>query len=206
MRCCSSARPGASRCHAVSGQSNEMFSDFREHVLAVPQVVPRVTNVAFDGPGAERGLRPRGRDRRSRPTATRSAPLRCATSRSSRPSCTTAPSPRSRRRSPITSTSSPLSAATTRRGRASPTTLRARSRRSGRCCSGSIPSLASPLRLTKQELRDLVAFVRDGLLDPRARPEQLRHLIPDSVPSGAPALRFECPQVAGLSACARACG
>src|SRR5204862_4302397 len=43
---------GCVRCHAVSGPSNEMFSDFREHVLAVPQLVPRVTNNAFDGPGA----------------------------------------------------------------------------------------------------------------------------------------------------------
>ena len=40
------------RCHAVGGRSNEMFSDFREHVIAVPQVMPEVSNVSFDGPGA----------------------------------------------------------------------------------------------------------------------------------------------------------
>src|SRR5438552_3509537 len=43
-------------CHAVSGQSNEMFSDFREHVIGVPQIAPAVGNpaagnVIFDGPG-----------------------------------------------------------------------------------------------------------------------------------------------------------
>ncbi len=43
-------------CHAVSGQSNEMFSDFREHVIGVPQIAPEVRNptagnVTFDGPG-----------------------------------------------------------------------------------------------------------------------------------------------------------
>src|SRR2546428_579686 len=43
-------------CHAVSGQSNEMFSDFREHVIGVPQIAPAVGNpaagnVTFDGPG-----------------------------------------------------------------------------------------------------------------------------------------------------------
>src|SRR3954454_149189 len=27
-------------CHAVSGQSNEMFSDFHEHNIAVPQIAP----------------------------------------------------------------------------------------------------------------------------------------------------------------------
>src|SRR4030095_15632532 len=32
-------------CHAVSGPSNEMFSDFRPHVIAVPQLVPDVSNM-----------------------------------------------------------------------------------------------------------------------------------------------------------------
>src|SRR5918911_693933 len=43
---------GAARCaecHSVSGPSNEMFSDFREHVIGVPQISPRVTNNNFDG-------------------------------------------------------------------------------------------------------------------------------------------------------------
>ena len=31
---------GCVSCHSVSGESNEMFSDFREHVLAVPQLAP----------------------------------------------------------------------------------------------------------------------------------------------------------------------
>ena len=39
-------------CHQVSGSSNEMFSDFREHVIGVPQVAPSFGNVVFDGPGA----------------------------------------------------------------------------------------------------------------------------------------------------------
>jgi len=42
-------------CHAVSGQSNEMFSDFRGHVIGVPQIAPEpgnpaAGNVTFDGP------------------------------------------------------------------------------------------------------------------------------------------------------------
>src|SRR6266516_3344375 len=40
-------------CHAVSGQANEMFSDFKEHVIGVPQIAPAVGNVPFDGPGAD---------------------------------------------------------------------------------------------------------------------------------------------------------
>lgn len=39
-------------CHAVSGRSNEMFSDFNTHVIGVPQVFPLNTNAAFDGPAA----------------------------------------------------------------------------------------------------------------------------------------------------------
>ena len=41
-------------CHEVSGPSNEMFSDFRNHVIGVPQVAPLfgpgLGNVHFDGP------------------------------------------------------------------------------------------------------------------------------------------------------------
>ena len=45
---------GCVSCHSVSGESNEMFSDFREHVLAVPQLAPALTNNTFDGPGLTR--------------------------------------------------------------------------------------------------------------------------------------------------------
>ncbi|HEV7839158.1 MAG TPA: cytochrome c peroxidase, partial [Gemmatimonadaceae bacterium] len=46
-------RAGCVRCHQVSGTSNEMFSDFREHVIGVPQVAPSFGNVVFDGPDAD---------------------------------------------------------------------------------------------------------------------------------------------------------
>jgi cytochrome c peroxidase len=53
------------------------------------------------------------------------------------------------------------------------------------------PILATPVNLTEDEFRQLVDFVRNGLLDPRAKPEDLRKLIPRSVPSGFPVLTFE---------------
>lgn len=42
-------------CHAVSGQSNEMFSDFKNHVAGVPQIAPRrgQANVIYDGPAED---------------------------------------------------------------------------------------------------------------------------------------------------------
>lgn len=45
--------------------------------------------------------------------------------------------------------------------------------------------LAKPLNLTPQEFADLLAFVANGLLDPRAKPDELMKQIPTSVPSGA---------------------
>ena len=44
-------------CHAVAGQANEMFSDFDNHVVGVPQIAPQfgvgTGNVIFDGPGRD---------------------------------------------------------------------------------------------------------------------------------------------------------
>jgi cytochrome c peroxidase len=53
------------------------------------------------------------------------------------------------------------------------------------------PLLATPVRLTDEEFQQLVDFLRNGLLDPRARPERLRTLVPKTVPSGRPVLIFE---------------
>ncbi len=59
------------------------------------------------------------------------------------------------------------------------------------------PLLQSPIHLNKDEFDDLVAFVRDGLLDERAKAENLCKLVPDQVPSGMPVLHFEaCSQAA----------
>jgi len=57
------------------------------------------------------------------------------------------------------------------------------------------PLLAAPQALSGDELASLVAFVRTGLLDPRALPQHLCSLVPPVLPSGMPPLRFEgCPR------------
>jgi hypothetical protein len=49
--------------------------------------------------------------------------------------------------------------------------------------------------LREHEFQHLVAFVRTGLLDPRALPQQLCSMVPLSLPSGMTPLRFQqCPQ------------
>jgi hypothetical protein len=40
------------------------------------------------------------------------------------------------------------------------------------------PILATPINLTDEEFSQLVDFVRNGLLDRRAKPENLRKMIP----------------------------
>jgi cytochrome c peroxidase len=53
------------------------------------------------------------------------------------------------------------------------------------------PLLQTPIRLTRQEVGELVRFVGDGLLDRRAAKDTLCRLIPRSVPSGLPILDFQ---------------
>src|SRR5262249_40595963 len=43
-------------CHAVSGTANEMFSDFKQHVIVVPHIAPLIRDVAFYGPGQDEEL------------------------------------------------------------------------------------------------------------------------------------------------------
>jgi cytochrome c peroxidase len=57
------------------------------------------------------------------------------------------------------------------------------------------PLLRTPIDLSPQEFHDLVDFVRDGLLDERAKKENLCKLVPRTVPSGSSVLHFErCPR------------
>jgi predicted metal-binding protein len=51
--------------------------------------------------------------------------------------------------------------------------------------------MQTPHVLSAGEFNQLVDFVRNGLLDPRAKPENLRKLIPASVPSGRPLHTFQ---------------
>ena len=53
------------------------------------------------------------------------------------------------------------------------------------------PLVAAPINLSNGEFRQLVDFVRNGLLDQKARPENLRKLIPRRVPSGRPIQIFQ---------------
>jgi cytochrome c peroxidase len=53
------------------------------------------------------------------------------------------------------------------------------------------PLLATPIQLNGDEFRDLVRFVGVSLLDERTEPRTLCKLIPKTVPSGRPVLKFQ---------------
>jgi cytochrome c peroxidase len=186
------------QCHAVSGQSNEMFSDFRMHVVGVPQIAPVFGkgkgNVLFDGPGQDEDF---GLEQITGNPADRykfrTSPLRNAAvqaaffhngaftrledairfhldasqhARRYDPRAAGVDDDLCHRIGPMLAVRQALD-----------------------------PLLSTPIELSSGEFEDLVAFVRDGLLDNRVRGQNLCKLIPASVPSGRKMIRFQgCPQ------------
>lgn len=179
-------------CHSVSGASNEMFSDFKNHVIAVPQIAPSVTNNAFDGPAANEdfGLEQITGDLNDR-YKFRTSPLRNIAVQPAfmHNGAFTKLEDAIRHHLHVTASVQNYSAAAQQLdpdlsgpgGPMEPVLARLD------------PLLGMPLTLTGEQFRQLVAFVRNGLLDPRATPERLKRLVPRDVPSGRPPLIFQFP-------------
>ena len=189
---------GCVTCHAVAGKSSEMFSDFQMHVMGVPQIAPEFGvgkgNVIFDGPARNEDF---GLEQVTGNPADRykfrSSPLR-----------NVALQPALFHNGAFTRLEDaiyhhlhvldsarnydPVRAGidkdlTLRLGPIEPVLARVD------------PLLLNPPQLTPEEFENLVAFLRTGLLDPRAERQNLCSLIPPSAPSGMLPLRFEeCPQ------------
>jgi cytochrome c peroxidase len=180
-------------CHAVSGQANEMFSDFKEHVAGVPQIAPYFGigkgNVIFDGPDTDEDF---GLEQVSGNSADRyhfrTAPLRDLRVQPAffhngsftrledairfHLDALTAARQYDPRRAGVENDLS------NRLGPIEPV------------LSAIDPALAGPINLTTLEFDDLLTFVRDGLADPRVTKENLCRLIPASLPSGRQPLNF----------------
>lgn len=188
---------GCVRCHAVAGESNEMFSDFRMHVAAVPQIAPLFGlgkgNVVFDGPGEDEdfGLEQVTLDPRDR-YRFRTSPLR-----------NVALQPAFFHNGAFTRLEDALRYhLDTPRMATSYDAAAAGVAPDLRYLPGPIapvlarldPRLATPVRLTDGEFDDLLRFLRFGLLDVSAAPAELCLLVPQSLPSGRTPLEFEgCP-------------
>ncbi len=182
-------------CHAVAGGSNEMFSDFQNRTIGVPQVAPYFGvgkgNVLFDGPGHDEDF---GLEQVSGNSADRykfrTAPLRNLAVaegffhngayarledaiRFHLDPATYAPKYNARRAgldSDLTHRVGPIQPVLDR-----------------------LDPQMTPVSLTNSEFADLVHFVKDGLTDRRARATCFT--IPSAVPSGLPLPKFQgCPQ------------
>ena len=180
-------RAGCVKCHAVAGQSNEMFSDFRQHVAGVPQIVPSLGNVVFDGPGANEDL---GLEQVTGSSADRYAfrtsPLRNVALQPAFMHNGAFVRLEDAIRYHLDAVSGAMTYTTSRL----PSDLRGPTGPSQPVLERLDPLLRAPVRLNEDELRSLVEFVRDGLLDPAARPQHLRRLIPEKLPSGLAGLLF----------------
>jgi cytochrome c peroxidase len=186
------------QCHAVSGQSevgdaNEMFSDFREHVIGVPQIAPlfgvEKANVIFAGPNQDEdfGLEEITGGRADR-YKFRTAPLR-----------NLAASPAFFHNGAFTRLDEAIlfhlnvidgarSYDPAAAGVPPDLTLHLGPVVPRRLLD---PLVQNRIHLSRSEFSDLVSFVREGLLDPRVNARNLCRLVPARVPSGLPVLEFE---------------
>ena len=174
-------------CHAVAGESNEMFSDFREHVAGIPQIAPSLSNVAFDGPGANEdfGLAQITGSPADR-YMFRTSPLR-----------NVALQPAFMHNGAFVRLEDAIRYHLDAVGGAatfSTAGLPADLRTTGPLQPVLVrldPLLRVTVQLDDDEFAALVDFVRDGLLDPAASPHRLRRLIPERLPSGRANLIFQ---------------
>lgn len=185
---------GCVRCHTVAGDSNEMFTDFENRVIGVPQIAPffgaSLSNIIYDGPGKDEDfgleqLTGKNSDRYK----FRTAPLR-----------NLRVSPAFFHNGSFTRIEDAIrhhldveqsarnydavaagldSDLTHRLGPIDPVLKRLDT------------ALRKPTHLSPSEFRDLVAFVQDGLYDDRSSPKNLCKLVPASVPSGRLVHEFE---------------
>jgi cytochrome c peroxidase len=182
-------------CHAVKGQSNEMFSDFENRVAGIVQLAPQIvggkSNMVYDGDGLNEdvGLQQvTGLD--SDRYKFRTAPLR-----------NIALSPAFFHNGAFTNLEkairyhinpevegpryNPARAGVARdlaqapRGPLQPVLDRLD------------PILRGGIDLRNDEINDVTQFVRSGLLDRRAEKEDLCSLVPKTLPSGLRPLEFE---------------
>ena len=180
-------KAGCVQCHKVAGQSNEMFSDFKQHVIGVPQIVPSLGNVVFDGPGADEDF---GLEQVTGNSADRymfrTAPLR-----------NVAVMPAFMHNGAFVDLEdairhhlNPYTSARNYIPSALPVDLRGPLGPTEPVLAQLDPLLRTPIVLSAAEFSELVDFVKYGLLDSRILPKLLKPLIPKQVPSGSQTLNF----------------
>jgi cytochrome c peroxidase len=183
-------KAGCVTCHAVGGESNEMFSDFAEHRIGAPQVFPEfgvgTSNMIYDGPDENEdfGFEQTEGDPAVRYTF-RTAPLR---------NLKVAPgffhngavgSIEQAIRHHLDPETSLVNYDPDANGLPDDLSV---GPFEGILAMGLDPQLRRPY-LTEDEIADLVAFVEYGLFDPKIL--EFCDLAPESVPSGMSVPEFE---------------
>jgi cytochrome c peroxidase len=182
------------RCHQVAGHANEMFSDFENHNIGVPQIAPRfglgLGNVRFDGPHHDEdfGMEQISGDRDDR-YKFRTSPLRNVALQPTffHNGSFTRLEDAIRHHLDVGASLrhyDPATAGVARDLSLSRTHLQ-------KLLRDVDPLVAQKQKLTREQFSDLVAFVRTGLLDARATPQRLLDLVPEALPSGLPVHAFE---------------
>ena len=179
-------------CHAVRGKSNEMFSDFEEHNIAVPQIIAPYFglgkgNVIFDGRNENEDF---GLEQVTGSPANRyqfrTAPLRNVAIQPAFFHDGSFTELEDAIRHHLNAYDSAINYNPVRAGVRQELTYR--TERMNSALASVDPLLAPSRKLTEQEITDLVQFVRTGLLDKRVNATTLCGLMPISVPSGRPLL------------------
>ena len=184
------------QCHAVKGPSNEMFSDFQNHVAGIVQIAPQITpggksNMVYDGPGGDEdfGLQQiTGLD--SDRYKFRTAPLR---------NIGLAPAffhngavvdLEKAIRYHINPEVEGPAYNPARAGIARDLALAPRGPLQP-VLDRLDPLLRGGIDLTNDEIKDVTQFIKTGLLDERAKKDNLCALVPKTLPSGLRPLEFE---------------
>ena len=178
-------------CHATEGKSNEMFSDFENHVAGIPQLAPEFgvgkSNMIYDGGGENEDFGARQISGDLADTYKfRTAPLRNA-----------ALSPAFFHNGAFARLEDAIRFHVNPTQAYDPATAGIDADLYARMGPRVDPSLLHPLfkdggiRLSESQIQDVAQFVKTGLLDPRAKKENLCGLIPKAVPSKLKVLTFE---------------
>jgi cytochrome c peroxidase len=185
---------GCVACHAVSGESSEMFSDFKNYRIGVPPLAPEFGvgkgNVRFAGPAEDEDL---GAEHSTGDPADRYAfratPLRNIALQPNFFHNGSFDKLENAIRHHLNVYESARNYDPAANG--VPADLRVLRPPLEPVLANIHPRLRTPIALTEQEFNDLVSFVRDALLDARASSQNLCRTIPTSVPSGMTLMNFQ---------------
>lgn len=174
-------------CHVTVGYTSQMFSDFKAHNIAVPQVRPVVSNMDFDGPadnedfGFER-ITGDPEDRyRFRTSPLRNVAYQPSFMHNGAYLCLD---------DAIRHHVDVYASLESYTNTILPPSLRGDMGPDQPMLDRLHHLSADPPDLTEQDIDDLVAFMH-ALSDPDAHPDQLVSIIPSTVPSGLPLQEFQ---------------